>query len=192
MADVLHRTTKEFRKSVHTPNFPTASWIINPDLSAVASLPVRHWKIVDDTVVAMDAAEMAAADTLVLPGVKINAIVAIRAHEATKIEVGFEWPLGSGRIFSLNTEAKVMWLGFFSTTLLAPAKDPITYPIFVPTKDGLELYSVANRAEVEDIYAELTNTILAVFAGSFQAIGNVNAATTLVGVEAARDTYLAT
>ena len=62
MADVLNRWTKELRRSVNTPDFPPADWIENPDLSAVANVPWRYWKIVGDSVVEMTDAEKAIVD----------------------------------------------------------------------------------------------------------------------------------
>ena len=44
MADVIHRTTLEYRGSVHTPDFPEPEWKHEPDLSAVASVPSIYWK----------------------------------------------------------------------------------------------------------------------------------------------------
>lgn len=65
MADVINRATLEIRRSVHTPNFPTADWIVNPDLSALAGVPVRYWKVVGDTVVEMTTPEKDAVDAAV-------------------------------------------------------------------------------------------------------------------------------
>lgn len=45
MASVLNRTTKQFIQSANTPDFPTADWIINPDLTAVAGAPIKYWII---------------------------------------------------------------------------------------------------------------------------------------------------
>lgn len=45
MSDVLNRATGQFLRSVNTPNFDVADWIINPDLSAVTGQPVRYWVI---------------------------------------------------------------------------------------------------------------------------------------------------
>lgn len=45
MASVLNRTTKEFKRSANTPDFPVADWIINPDLTAVAGAPIKYWII---------------------------------------------------------------------------------------------------------------------------------------------------
>ncbi len=62
MANVLNRTTKEFRRSVNTPNFPVADWIINPDISAVHGQPTKYWEITGDTVSLADAPTRAAID----------------------------------------------------------------------------------------------------------------------------------
>ena len=69
MADVIKRTanadgTHEYRKSVNTPDFPTADWLVNPDLSGVAAVPERHRKVVGETVVEMTQAEKDAVDTV--------------------------------------------------------------------------------------------------------------------------------
>ena len=47
---------------MNTPDFPTAQWIINPDLSALTNVPTKYWKIVGDTVVEMNSGEKAAVD----------------------------------------------------------------------------------------------------------------------------------
>ncbi len=62
MADVVHRTTKQYLRSVHTPDYPSADWIINPDLSAVAGFAEKYWMIAGDTVALMDQAARDAVD----------------------------------------------------------------------------------------------------------------------------------
>ena len=62
MATVLHRTTKELKRSVNTPDFPKADWIINPDLAAVSGFPPKHWAIAGDTVRLMSPAARDAVD----------------------------------------------------------------------------------------------------------------------------------
>ena len=56
MADVVNRTTKEYRTSVSTPDFPTVDWIHNPDLSAVIAQPTKYWLIDGDVITLMDQA----------------------------------------------------------------------------------------------------------------------------------------
>ena len=62
MANVIHRTTLEYRRSVHTPDFDPVIWIINPDLSAVQGVSRKYWKIVGDNVVGMTQSERDAVD----------------------------------------------------------------------------------------------------------------------------------
>lgn len=62
MANVLNRTTKQYKRSVNTPDYPTADWIINPDMSGVDGVPKKYWKISGDTVSEMDTSEKATAD----------------------------------------------------------------------------------------------------------------------------------
>ena len=47
MANVLHRITKQYIKSVNTPEFPESEWIINPVLP---DCPAKHWVIEGDLV----------------------------------------------------------------------------------------------------------------------------------------------
>ena len=72
MSNVLNRTTKEYRTSVNTPDYPEVTWIINPDLSAVQSVPVKYWKIVGDTVTEMNQSEKDAVDAALFPGIKTS------------------------------------------------------------------------------------------------------------------------
>jgi hypothetical protein len=62
MAAFLNRTTKHYVSAGNTPDYPAADWIENPDLSAVAGVPFKYWKVVGDTVVEMGAEEKAAVD----------------------------------------------------------------------------------------------------------------------------------
>lgn len=62
MSDIIHRTTLEQRFSVHEPDFSSATWIIDPDLSALGGVPKRYWKIVVDDVLEMTAPEKVIAD----------------------------------------------------------------------------------------------------------------------------------
>lgn len=78
MADVIHRTDRDASGallqlySVNTPDYSVVNWIINPDLSALGSVPKYYWKTVGDTVVEMtqgekdvvDASRLSAAKTL--------------------------------------------------------------------------------------------------------------------------------
>jgi hypothetical protein len=78
MANVLNRTTKEFRTSVNTPDFPVADWIINPVLSAaVLAQPTKYWTITGDVVSLQSPAEQLATDDA-----EIQTLIAATAAEA--------------------------------------------------------------------------------------------------------------
>ena len=62
MANVLHRTTKQYLKSVNTPDYPVADWIVNPDLSAVTGFDSKYWLISGDNVTLMDQSARDAVD----------------------------------------------------------------------------------------------------------------------------------
>lgn len=62
MAAVLHRTTKSYRPSANTPDFPVVDWIINPDLSAVVGQPTKYWTITGDVVSLISQADRDAVD----------------------------------------------------------------------------------------------------------------------------------
>ena len=62
MSNVLNRSTLEFLKSQHTPDFPTADWVINPDISPVAGEPAKYWVLIGDTLSVMDQAAKDALD----------------------------------------------------------------------------------------------------------------------------------
>lgn len=62
MANVINRSTLEYKTSVNTPDFPTDAWIINPDLSALTNVSTKYWKIEGDNVLEMNASEKAVVD----------------------------------------------------------------------------------------------------------------------------------
>ena len=56
MSDVLHRQTLEYRKSVNTPEYDPADWLINPTLP---DCPQELWEVSGDEVVEMSPADQA-------------------------------------------------------------------------------------------------------------------------------------
>jgi hypothetical protein len=68
MASVLHKTADptDYRTSVHTPDFPSATWFINPDVSAVESVPTKYWaRPLTDPVTEMTQGEKDAVDAAI-------------------------------------------------------------------------------------------------------------------------------
>lgn len=62
MSNVLNKTTGEYRVSVHDPDFPSAQWFINPNVSAVVSVPTKYWKVGTNPVQEMSTGEKSAVD----------------------------------------------------------------------------------------------------------------------------------
>ena len=67
MANVLNRSTLEYRKSVNTPEYDPAQWLINPALPLCER---KYWKILEDFVFEMTAAEKAVVDVAELDAAK--------------------------------------------------------------------------------------------------------------------------
>ena len=57
MSNVIHRTTKQYLKSVNTALFSADNYIINPDMSDVSGVATKHLKITGDVVSEMNQTE---------------------------------------------------------------------------------------------------------------------------------------
>ena len=79
MANVINRTTYEYIRDVHTPLYPEADWLINPDVSALEGVvPEKYWKVVGDTVVEMDQSEKDDVDAAIAAEVKAKTEVRLK------------------------------------------------------------------------------------------------------------------
>ena len=76
MGSFLHRTTKQYLQSADPNELPEdlSNYISAPDLSAVAGVPVKYWKIVGDVVTEMSQAEKDAVDAAILDTARNNAV----------------------------------------------------------------------------------------------------------------------
>lgn len=74
MANVINRTTLELRKSVHTPDYSSVDWIINPDLSPVSGVSPLYWKISGDSVLPMTSQEQSSKDAALAAAIKAEQI----------------------------------------------------------------------------------------------------------------------
>ena len=92
MSDVINRTTLQQLSSVNSPDYPSAEWIHNPDLSAVSGVAKMYWKIVGDDVLEMTQAEKDAVDAARLEGCKLSKYGEIDARTDDLIALGFEFP----------------------------------------------------------------------------------------------------
>jgi len=69
MASVVHRINKIYMRSVNTPDFPAAAWVINSaeaDTLFSAGVPSKYWNIVVNLVTEMSVAEKAAVDAALI------------------------------------------------------------------------------------------------------------------------------
>ena len=79
MADVVHRTTHEWRQNVDDVNRFSAEWIHDADTSAVTSVPTKYWLISGDTITEMSQAEKDQVDADEATAAKDAKEVAIKA-----------------------------------------------------------------------------------------------------------------
>ena len=142
MSAVIHRTTLEYRPLASTGRFDPADWIINPDLSALAAVDKKYWKIVGDTVVEMDQGEKDAVDVIVLQQLKDEKSEVARERTDEIYDAGFEHPAASGDWFPLRSDNRLDWLaaGELGTSL--------TYPFKIMTRDD-QAVSVANNGSLQ-------------------------------------------
>lgn len=141
MAAVLNRVTKVYLPSANTPNYNTVNWIINPDLAAVAGVPIIYWKITGDIVSEMSLAEKAVVDAEALPAYRQAVVVSVDRETERRIALGFEYPASSGYVFSLSETAQINILGVNSF-----ASD-FTYPYAIRTLDDVEAYALVDVAD---------------------------------------------
>lgn len=89
MAAVLHKTNRptDYRPIANTPDFPTADWFINPDISAVAGVDQKYWNL-DNPTTEMDAAAKAVVDAAQ------QAAQVTSSHEELTIPVNGSLPEG--------------------------------------------------------------------------------------------------
>ena len=62
MARVVKKSDFTIVESAYLPDYPTADWIHNPDLSPLSGVPTKYWKVVSDQILEMTQAEKDAAD----------------------------------------------------------------------------------------------------------------------------------
>lgn len=139
MADVVNRTTKVWLKSVNTPDFPETEWIINPDLSALANVPPKYWKIQGDLILEMSETEKMEVDDQELEEVKVKKIAEIDARTSELIKQGFFY---NGYHFSMSEAAQRNWVGIAA----AKANGLLQFPLTISTRDE-GAYTISDAQE---------------------------------------------
>lgn len=97
MATVIHRITGELLESVNTPDYSAEQWLVNPDLSAVADVPRKFWKVVGEAVVGMDDTEQLAVLTAEVTAAKVRRAEEITAQALAAFQA--RYPLWSQTLF---------------------------------------------------------------------------------------------
>jgi len=75
MADVIHRETLEYRRSVNTPEYDPGEWLINP---AIPECPPEYWEVSGDEVI-----ECSPTDRLIIDAQKLDAAKVAKADQIT-------------------------------------------------------------------------------------------------------------
>lgn len=180
MADALHRTTKELRRSVHSPAYDPAEWIINPDLSAVTGVPQSRWIIDGDAVRPPDAGETAAFDLADLQAAKEAKITAINAKTGQLIESGAVVVNGVSISTALTNQVSLQGMD----TLIS--KGIATWPQPISATDGTS-YTIASLNDFNRI-ADLVSTFIMTTKAAGRALrAQVLAADSLAAVNSVED-----
>ena len=127
MGTVVNKTTLEIFYSINTPEYPTVDWLINPDLSALSSVPNKYWKISGSTVVEMTQAEKDQVDLDNLPDYKQNRYNEIDLKTQSLIAAGFTY---DSQTFSSSANAQSNWNTMHSE------EAEFTWPLEISTLDS--------------------------------------------------------
>ena len=87
MARFLHSTTLAWREDDGT-GLARDGELRNPDVSAVADVPTKDWRVVDGAVVEMTSEEKAVVDAAELTAAKVAKMAAIDARTAVLVTAG--------------------------------------------------------------------------------------------------------
>lgn len=175
MATVIHRETAELRVSVDENRYPDPPWLHTPDLSAVAAVDRRWWKVVGDKVVEMSEAEK-------LPALQAEKAARILARTAELQALGFEFPPGSGQRFSLTQEASNYWVSM----MVAAGAGLLQYPVNAGIM-GDGTYALADASAVATFCAAALDRGRALVEGEADLKRQVYAATTIAALDAVTD-----
>lgn len=85
MADVFNKTTREVRRNVNTPDYPTADWVVRSAKSPkpgwedleTRSVPFKHWKVSGEDLAEMTQGEKDTVDSSELVDLKVSHYLAL-------------------------------------------------------------------------------------------------------------------
>lgn len=94
MADVIHRTTLTFVRSVNTPDYPEPVWKWNPNMDGVAGVDRRYWKAPASWIGDVGPLEMTPAEKVAADAAFDAALVAANRAESRAAPEDEETPIG--------------------------------------------------------------------------------------------------
>ncbi len=177
MGSVINKSTYEYRESVHSPDYPTADWLHNPDVSALSEVPREFWIVDGSTVREMTEAEK---NSNCLASCKAAKCAAIDSRTDELIAQGFTY---SSKTFSLSDAAQNRIMG----THQVRDDAALTYPLKWNTIDDLDALELADSAAVHSFYLAALGTYRGHVDGGTSLKDQVRAATTHAAVEAITD-----
>ncbi len=177
MGSVINRTTYEYLESVNSPSYPTADWLHNPDVSALASVPREYWIVDGSEVREMTAAEK---DSGHLSAHKAEKCAAIDAKTDELIAQGFVY---SDKTFSLSANAQKRIMGIHQVRDDAS----LSYPVKWNTIDDADALELADSAAVHSFYLTALGTYRGHVDGGTSLKDQVRAASTVAAVDAITD-----
>lgn len=147
-ATVAGRVTS-YVKSANTPDYDGESnKVVNPDLSALSSVPQKHWKHSAGSIVEMSATEKEAADGgSALDLNKKQKKAAIDQRTTELIDAGFTH---ASTTFSLSMSAQRNWNTLYNH------RGHLTYPKKISTKDDGE-HSLTDAAALDLFYDDVVS-----------------------------------
>lgn len=157
MSDVVNRTTVQYLTSVNTPDFPSGTWIINPDLSLLLDIvDQKFWKVVVDDVVEMTTPEkdaVLAAELVVLID-SIKEIIKSRLSLDGSIE-GFFTPVStSGLIITVDVAQLIV---ADDTTAVADPSLVKTVKVTIVFNITSDSFSIIVFERTNGLYSDLTS-----------------------------------
>ena len=155
MSDVVNRTTVQYLTSVNTPDFPSGTWIINPDLSLLLGIvDQKFWKVVVDDVLEMTTPEKDAvlAAELVELIASIKAIIKSRLTLDSSI-VGFFTPAATAGLVITVDVAQLIVAD--QTTVVADPSLVKTVKVTIVFNITSDAFSIVVFEKTDGIYLDL-------------------------------------
>lgn len=194
MANVVNRTAVPVvvLYSVNTPDYPVSEWIINPDLTALASVPQKYWKVSGDLVIEMTPAEKAVVDAAELAAYKTKTVTDVCNARERKIDYGqgAEYPAGSGKYLACTDRDQGRWL-YWNSIGGKWASLGLSYPFRVHSRDGTTYVDITKSQDFTAVVEAIGVHVTGLFTAAETVIQNVLAATTIAGVDSAASAYIA-